>query len=998
MFVINTSSTRYNVVRDAAMEVGWVVEDDKRKPTVPDRYLKESEQHSINIFEKSSTTPSSSIPPRRPTTTNTTSITANGARGGSSRCTRSPSGGSSLQKRNSLSTEADGDEERQLNSDGEENDDDDSINEGDTGKGVSNGGVGACGMTVEQERYLWKKFAGSVFAGSGTALLRRRSSSSCGGSSKTSTKGRKPTSSYSSRPSAPTPPQPSTAALPRSLMVTSRGGAGRYYDPSLHNQLYWTDMSVLPEKVSFMKPFQRLNHFPDMHLICRKMTLFVRLMKLKKRFDDVPGPYKKYLNFFPMSWSTKDGSNEKRQLEEFVLDLQRRKKFKTFIMKPNTGCQGKGILITRNPIVEMSPTMTRKGNTTPGAPVRYDPRQEYVVQLYVHRPLLIEERKFDLRVYVLVTSLSNPAPQIFVHKEGLVRLASEPYSRPYASKRKKGEAGGGGDGLYAHLTNYAVSKAKIKEVGAKAASNAAGKGSSPPNPKKASPPTENGGTDPSPQNDDNAMFKRDFAFLETFVNSSCKQWVDPKARAAAAESDCDEEEEDTVLPDGPTTASDTDTTSDKKAPSFSKPSSSSSGPSISSTPLELCEGITPFSFLMQQIDRAVVISILSALPDLQRSLSTASFRGSATAAPCLPLANSLTMASSTPPPTAGAAGGSGGDGGASSMDEALGGTADGTPTSSAAGCRTMPRSSYGGRPSTSSSMLGGTAPPTIPGGGLAPYLSTRDGRGCFELLGYDVLIREGDGKVDIMEINHSPSLFCDSAFDQKIKQKVVSDTLRILKPNMIPVKKTATGGGGDLSYLNDVVLSSKAQRSTWDVLGSGATNFRQVHPVPNSITSVERALGEGVVYRHATSSGGPAEEIPATPMAKYGRPFFLHAETSPYDSFDPFSPVDLKARLKRSLLSVPQLGITHDVLYQLTKHHCGGATSSAASRARVEQHAERQRQLGRELDPNACVIKYDPNAGHQGFDPSYTPYPQYCIWLRHLYDTIMVQTGVFPGY
>ena len=133
-------------------------------------------------------------------------------------------------------------------------------------------------------------------------------------------------------------------------------------------------------------------------------------------------------------------------------------------------------------------------------------------------------------------------------------------------------------------------------------------------------------------------------------------------------------------------------------------------------------------------------------------------------------------------------------------------------------------------------------------------------------------------------------------------------------------------------------------------------------------------------------------------MCKYGRPFFLHAETSSCDSFDPFSPVDVRARLKKSLVAMPQLGVTHDVLYQLTKHYCGGVTSSAASRARVEQHAERQRQLGRELDPNACVIKYDPNAGHLGYDPSYTPYPQYCIWLRHLYDTIMVHTGVFPGY
>lgn len=35
--------------------------------------------------------------------------------------------------------------------------------------------------------------------------------------------------------------------------------------------LYWTDLSVSVERVSKMLPFQRINHFPGMLDICRKV-------------------------------------------------------------------------------------------------------------------------------------------------------------------------------------------------------------------------------------------------------------------------------------------------------------------------------------------------------------------------------------------------------------------------------------------------------------------------------------------------------------------------------------------------------------------------------------------------------------------------------------------------------------------------------------------------------------------------------------------------------
>jgi tubulin polyglutamylase TTLL6/13 len=70
-----------------------------------------------------------------------------------------------------------------------------------------------------------------------------------------------------------------------------------------------------------------------------------------------------------------------------------------------------------------------------------------VAQRYLHKPYLIENLKFDLRIYVLVTGL-NPL-RAFIYKEGLARFATEKYHSPMGSNLNN---------LCMHLTNYAINK------------------------------------------------------------------------------------------------------------------------------------------------------------------------------------------------------------------------------------------------------------------------------------------------------------------------------------------------------------------------------------------------------------------------------------------------------------------------------------------------------------------------------------------------------------
>ncbi|XP_015274875.1 PREDICTED: tubulin polyglutamylase TTLL7 [Gekko japonicus] len=182
--------------------------------------------------------------------------------------------------------------------------------------------------------------------------------------------------------------------------------------------LIWSDSAVQQEKIAELRNYQRINHFPGMGEICRKDFLARNMTKMIK---SQPQEY----SFIPRTWIF---PAEYTQFQNYVKELKRKRRQKTFIVKPANGAMGHGISLIRN------------GE-------KLHSQEHLIVQEYLEKPFLIEGYKFDLRVYILVTSC-DPL-KIFLYHDGLVRMGTEKYHTPSDSNLSQ---------LYMHLTNYSVNK------------------------------------------------------------------------------------------------------------------------------------------------------------------------------------------------------------------------------------------------------------------------------------------------------------------------------------------------------------------------------------------------------------------------------------------------------------------------------------------------------------------------------------------------------------
>jgi len=164
-----------------------------------------------------------------------------------------------------------------------------------------------------------------------------------------------------------------------------------------------------------IREFQKLNHFPGTFQIGRKDKLWKNFLRLQTKFG------KEEFGFIPKTFVL---PGETKILKTAFEKEGVKKKW---IVKPPASARGTGIQVVHK--WSQIPT---------DGPI--------VVQRYISKPYLINGTKFDMRIYVLVTSF-HPL-RIYLFQDGLVRFASVQYKTNSATLEDR----------YMHLTNYSVNK------------------------------------------------------------------------------------------------------------------------------------------------------------------------------------------------------------------------------------------------------------------------------------------------------------------------------------------------------------------------------------------------------------------------------------------------------------------------------------------------------------------------------------------------------------
>nr|XP_015096169.2 tubulin polyglutamylase TTLL7 [Vicugna pacos] len=115
-------------------------------------------------------------------------------------------------------------------------------------------------------------------------------------------------------------------------LVIDEMGFMKTPDEDETSNLIWCDSAVQQEKIAELQNYQRINHFPGMGEICRKDFLARNMTKMIK---SRPLDY----TFVPRTWIF---PAEYTQFQNYMKELKKKRKQKTFIVKPANGAMGHG--------------------------------------------------------------------------------------------------------------------------------------------------------------------------------------------------------------------------------------------------------------------------------------------------------------------------------------------------------------------------------------------------------------------------------------------------------------------------------------------------------------------------------------------------------------------------------------------------------------------------------------------------------------------------------
>mmetsp|Transcript_16214 Transcript_16214/g.33282 ORF Transcript_16214/g.33282 Transcript_16214/m.33282 type:complete len:394 (-) Transcript_16214:26-1207(-) len=194
--------------------------------------------------------------------------------------------------------------------------------------------------------------------------------------------------------------------------------------------IFWATVGTVkqifnPESGMRLGDSQLICHFPNHYELTRKDLMtknMKRYIKERQKEGVVVNDFVPVTYLLPADYSL--------FVEEF-----RRLPNAMWIMKPSNAAQGKGIFII-NKLQQIKKWSTGRFNRD---------QQSYVVSRYIENPLLIGGKKFDLRIYVLITSFR---PLRMYLGDGFARFCNVKYSSDV------GEI----DNPFMHLTNVSIQK------------------------------------------------------------------------------------------------------------------------------------------------------------------------------------------------------------------------------------------------------------------------------------------------------------------------------------------------------------------------------------------------------------------------------------------------------------------------------------------------------------------------------------------------------------
>ena len=199
--------------------------------------------------------------------------------------------------------------------------------------------------------------------------------------------------------------------------------------------VYWANVQTVrqlfhPESGFRLGEGQFVCHYPNHSELTRKDLMVKNIKRYLREARDANG--EPLPDFVPTTYMLP--ADYSLFVEEF-----RRTPNMTWIMKPTGGLQGRGIFI----ITKLQ--QIKKWSNGRWASSKLS-ESSYVISRYIEDPLLIGGKKFDLRLYVLVTSY-RPL-RVYMYQSGFARFCNVKYSDNLEDLNNP----------FMHLTNVAIQK------------------------------------------------------------------------------------------------------------------------------------------------------------------------------------------------------------------------------------------------------------------------------------------------------------------------------------------------------------------------------------------------------------------------------------------------------------------------------------------------------------------------------------------------------------